>query len=283
MSHLLPLKKSAFDLPYELEQEILELSARAHPQYAPQLTLISRYVQTWIEAVIYETVVLGARSTKQDLFWRTFSSRPPEFFSKNIRNLHLTSGVLYDRARQLISVCTSLCTLTCWANPLSSRNDSQTALQSPFLRRLSIDASILWPPRTSPGSQPDLTYPVFTRLTHLEIVNPPSELDWAPLLSGLLPCLTHLAFGDLNAAHAATIIDFFCDALVSEEPRLQTLIAVSRDEYFLNAVELSGLSKDPRFVCLPSYHHPLGPAQYWQGVAQKEIGFWSDREPRKLS
>ncbi|KAK7001315.1 hypothetical protein R3P38DRAFT_3216885 [Favolaschia claudopus] len=267
MSHLLPLKKSAFDLPYELEQEILELSARAHPQYAPQLTLISRYVQTWIEAVIYETVVLG----------------PREFFSKNIRNLHLTSGVLYDRARDLISVCTSLSTLTCWANPLSSRNDSQTALQSPFLRRLSIDASILWPPRTSPVSQLDLTHPVFARLTHLEIVNPPSEFDWAPLLSGLLSCLTHLAFGDLNAAHAATMIDFFCDALVSEEPRLQMLIAVSREEYFLSAVELSGLSQDPRFVCLPSYHHPLGPAQYWQGVAQKEIGFWSDREPRKPS
>ncbi|KAF7357923.1 hypothetical protein MVEN_00838700 [Mycena venus] len=271
-----PRKKCIADLPYELEREIFELTARAHPEYAPQLALVAGYVQTWIEAVIYETIVLGGRCPKQDLFWRTFSSRPSDFFSKNIRNLYLASGVSHDRARSIISVCTSLSTLTCWANPLNSRKEFY-ALLSPSLRRLSIDASILWSP-TGPNAVPDLTHPVFSRLTHLEIVNPPSWFDWSPLLDGTLPRLTHLAFGDLDEAHAASIIPFFRDALASEDLQLKILIAVSRNERFLSALQLADIVKDMRFVCLSSYHYPLNPTEYWKAVARREAEFWSRRD-----
>ncbi|KAJ6456395.1 hypothetical protein C8R45DRAFT_577494 [Mycena sanguinolenta] len=269
------------DLPYELEREIFEVSACAHPKYAPQLALVSRYVQTWVEAVIYETIVLGGRCAKQDLFWDTFSSRSPAFFSKNVRNLHLTSGVSYARARAIISVCPNLASLTCWANPLSSRKEF-CALLSTNLRRLSIDASILW--ASSPNGSttvPDLTHPIFARLSHLEIVNPPSTFDWSPLLDGSLPNLTHLAFGDLNAAHAASMVPFFSDALASGGPRLKILIAVSRDEHFLGALNQAGL-KDPRFMCLHSYHYPLSPTAFWDGVALGEVDFWSRRDTNSV-
>ncbi|KAF8143344.1 hypothetical protein K438DRAFT_1783845 [Mycena galopus ATCC 62051] len=271
MSHILTPRQCIPGLPYELERDIFELSARAHPNYAPQLTLVTRYVQIWVEAVIYETIVLGRTCEKQDLFWRTFSSRPPAFFSKAIRNLHLTSGISYNRARDIISVCPNLSTLTCWANPLSTKKEL-CALLSPNLQRLSIDASILW--STSSTNIPDLTHPVFARLTHLEIVNPPSGFDWSPLLDGSVAHLTHLAFGDLYAAHTASMISFFCDALASEDPQLKMLIAVSRDEHFLTALELADL-KDTRFMCLSSYHHPLGPTEFWEGVARKDVEFWS--------
>ncbi|KAF7376663.1 hypothetical protein MSAN_00083100 [Mycena sanguinolenta] len=263
------------DLPYELEREIFEVSARAHPKYAPQLALVSRYVQTWVEAVIYETIVLGGRSKKQDLFWDTFSSRPPAFFSKNVRNLHLTSGISYTRARDIISVCPNLSSLTCWANPLISRQEF-CALLSTNLRRLSIDASILWS-STSPTTVPDLTHPIFARLSHLEIVNPPSTFDWTPLLQGSVPNLTHLALGDLDAAHTESMVAFFSGALASEDPHLKMLIAVSRDEHFIAALELAGCLKDPRFMCLPSYHYPLSPTAFWDGVARGEVDFWSRR------
>ncbi|KAJ7879473.1 hypothetical protein B0H14DRAFT_2341367, partial [Mycena olivaceomarginata] len=260
------------ELPYELERQILELSARAHPKHAPQLALVSRYVQIWVEAVIYETIVLGGIGrSKQDLFWSTLSLRPPNFFSKNVRHLHLTSGVSYTRARHLISVCTNLSTLTCWAK--SSQHQRGAAL-----RRLSIDADMLWP-RNGPNTVPDLTHPVFASLTHLEIVNPRSGFDWSPLLDGSVPHLTHLAMGDLEAAHAESLIPFFCDALASEDPRLELIIAVSRSEHFLDALALAPDLKDtPRFVCLPSYHHPLGPTEYWEGVSRREVEFWSRRD-----
>ncbi|KAJ6594575.1 hypothetical protein B0H19DRAFT_916323 [Mycena capillaripes] len=264
------------DLPYELEREIFELTANAHPRCAPQLALVARHVQLWVEAVIYETIVIGGKCAKQDLFWRTFSSRPAAFFSKNIRSLHLTSGVSYSDARRIISVCTNLSSLTCWSNPLASREEF-CAILSPNLRRLSLDASILWSP-TRQTFAPDLTHPVFSRITHLEIVNPPSSFNWAQLLDGSLPRLTHLAFGDLYAAHADKMIDFFRDALASEDPQLEMLIAVSRNEHFLRALELAEM-RDTRFTCLPSYHHPLSPTEYWDGVARRDVEFWRRREP----
>ena len=73
------------------------------------------------------------------------------------------------------------------------------------------------------------------------------------------------------------MIDFFRDALASEDLRLKMLIAVSRDEHFLSAVELADL-KDTRFVCLPSYHYPFSPTEYWEGVAREEVEFWSRRD-----
>ncbi|KAJ7467055.1 hypothetical protein FB451DRAFT_1178298 [Mycena latifolia] len=264
-------KGGILELPYELEREIFELTARAHPKCAPQLALVSSYVQTWVEAVIYETIVLGAPSNKQNLFWRTFTSRPPLFFSKKIRALHLTTGVSYSQARRIISVCTNLSSLTCWANPLTSREEF-CALLSPNLRHLSVNASILWSP-TGPTTGPDLAHPIFERLTHLEIVNPPSWFDWAPLLDGALPNLTHLAFGDLDAAHAPSMVDFFLAALACDVPRLEMLIVVSRSEHFLRALELAEI-KDTRILCLPSYHHPFSPTEYWDSVARREIQFW---------
>ncbi|KAJ6493814.1 hypothetical protein DFH09DRAFT_1450922 [Mycena vulgaris] len=264
------------ELPYELEREIFELTARAHPKSAPQLALVASHVQAWVEAVIYETIVLGATSDKQNLFWRTFSSRSPTFFSKNIKTLHLTTGVSYGQAQRIISVCTNLSSLTCWANPLTSREEF-CALLSPNLRRLSINASILWSP-TGPTSAPDLTHPLFMRLTHLEVVNPPSWFDWTPLLDGALPNLTHLAFGDLDAVHAPIMVEFFLAALACDSPRLEMLIGVSRDEHFLSALKLAEI-EDTRLVCLSSYHHPYSPTEYWDCVARREVQFWRRPDP----
>jgi len=272
----LPLRKgAALELPYELEREVFELTARAHPKCAPQLALVASYVQTWVEAVIYETIVLGAASHKQDLFWRTFSSRAPTFFSKNVRALHLATGAKREQALRILSVCANLSSLTCWADPLAAREEF-CALLSPNLRRLSINASILWS-RTGLTTFPDLTHPIFARLTHLEVVNPPSWFDWAPLLEGTLPNLTHLAFGDLHAVHVPSMVDFFVDALACDAPRLEMLIAVSQDEHLLSALRKE--ITDARLLCRPSYHHPFGPAEYWDGVARSEVQFWRRTEP----
>lgn len=39
--------KAPVVLPYELEREIFELTARAFPGVGPKLCLVSRYVQAW--------------------------------------------------------------------------------------------------------------------------------------------------------------------------------------------------------------------------------------------
>ncbi|KAJ6507393.1 hypothetical protein C8R47DRAFT_966730 [Mycena vitilis] len=275
MLHDLTLRTGCtVNLPYELEREIFEVTARAYPKFAPRLTVVATHVQKWVEAIIYETIVLTPKSPKQDLFLRTFSSRPAEFFSKNIRNLHLASGVARSDAQRVFTVCTNLESLTCWSNLLASR-DQFCALLSHNLRRLSLDASILWSTRSTLA--PDLTHPVFSHITHLEVVNPPYWFDWASLLDGSIPHLTHLALGDLTSSHADSMPGFLLDALASVDPHLEMLIAVSRDERFLSALERAEI-QDPRFACLSSYHHPHNPTEYWDGVARKEIDFWRRRD-----
>ncbi|KAJ7646567.1 hypothetical protein FB45DRAFT_890793 [Roridomyces roridus] len=228
---------------------------------------------------MYEIIVLGACGKKQDLFWRTFSSKPASFFAQNVRTLHLATGVSYSQARKIIAVCTNLSSLTCWANPLTS-GDEFCALLSPTLRRLSINASTVWSP-TGPTRTPDLSHPLFACITHLEIVNPPNWFDWSPLLdAGTLPRLTHLAFGDLDASHIHRMIGFFGAALESEEPRLELIIAVSQNAQFLAAMEGAGLLQDRRMVCMPSYHYPFSPTVYWDAVARKECEFWRVPEAR---
>lgn len=39
--------KSIPDLPYDLEREIFELTARIYPRTAPQLALVARRAQIW--------------------------------------------------------------------------------------------------------------------------------------------------------------------------------------------------------------------------------------------
>ncbi|CAK5265907.1 unnamed protein product [Mycena citricolor] len=271
---------SAVELPYELKQDIFELTAYAHPDVAPRLALVSHQVQQWVEAVIYETIVLGPKSRKQDLFWRTFSSRPPEFFAKRIRSLHASTGAPPAQVFSLFSVCQNLATFTWWDR--QAKFDTHLALiaSSSNLRRLSVDAL------TVVGSTVlNFRHPLFKHLTHLEIVNPPIGYDWTSLLEeGALPDLTHLAFGDLYAAHAyqePSIVPFLEAALASEEPMLKVLILVSRDEELQAALEEDGITDDKRVVCLPSYHHPLNPAEYWEGVARREVQFWETDRVRR--
>ncbi|KAJ7233929.1 hypothetical protein C8J57DRAFT_1729293 [Mycena rebaudengoi] len=254
-------------LPYEIERHIFELTARAHPKCAMELALVSRYVQAWVEAIIYEIIVLEASSPPQALFWRTVSSRPPAFFAKNVRSLHLTTGVSDRDARRIISVCTEISSLTYWAGNMPNGENLFSLLPS-TLRRLSINAPTLWSPHKS---APDLTRTIFSRLTHLEVVNPHRLFDWFPVISEALPSLTHLAFGDVAGTQAADMLSLFRVALACEAPRLEMLVAVSRDEYFVS--ELAKID-DERLVCLPSYHRPLTPKEYWRNVARKEIEFW---------
>ncbi|KAJ7646571.1 hypothetical protein FB45DRAFT_1051239 [Roridomyces roridus] len=273
------------DLPYELEREIFEWAARAYPKCAPSLALVASYVQEWVEATIYEVIVLGACCPKLELFFRTLSSRPTTFFAKNIRVLHLAAGVSHTQARKLLTVCTNLSSLTCEANPLGSGEEFCTSLEAMFpnLRRLSINvASLLSPtPLTMTGT--NFIHPFLARLTHLELVNPPTWFDWISLLDGSLPNLTHLAFGNLTAAHSPKMIDFSVAALASDVPRFQMLIAISQNEVFLNALERAGLigpesGRDMRFVCLPCYYYPFGSSEYWEGVARREVQFWRTPE-----
>ncbi|KAJ7213044.1 hypothetical protein GGX14DRAFT_361079 [Mycena pura] len=282
-----PRNRSLVTLPYELEREIFELTAHAHPGFAPQLALVCRYVQTWVEAVIYETIVLGQPDAKQTLFWCTFAARPPAFFAKNIRALHLATGVSYPRARALLTVCTDLVALTWWVeNSFRSRAELLDILAEPgplsSLRHLSINVATLWP------RAGNFAHPLFARLTHLELVNSPAWFDWTPLLApNVLPCLTHLALSELGPAHAVSALDssFFREALASDAPgpRLEMLIAVSQNEYFLCALERErAVLEDARFVCLPSYHYPWGLAEYWDAVARREVQVWTRREEKPV-
>ncbi|KAJ6567830.1 hypothetical protein B0H10DRAFT_2219346 [Mycena sp. CBHHK59/15] len=272
MPHELPPPNGCLlNLPYELEREIFELTARAYPKCAPQLALVASRVQAWVEAVMYENIVLTAASGQQTLFWRTFSSRPPAFFAKNVRALHLTTSVSYREARRIIAVCTNLASLTCWADPLTS-TDGFLALLPPTLRRLSITRPRSGPPRDPPPGP--LTPPLHA--PHAPRARQPAEL----VRLGLRPRAPAPHAPRVRRPRRCTrggMIPLFRDALASEAPRLEMLIVVSRDEHFLCVLELAEMD-DARLVCLPNYHHPMSPSEYWECVARKEVQFLAPLE-----
>ncbi|KAF7321389.1 hypothetical protein MKEN_00659200 [Mycena kentingensis (nom. inval.)] len=275
---------SNIELPYELERAIFELTARAHPTSAPKLAFDNLTPHCRIQAVIYHTVVIGALTPGRNYCF----PRSLHLYTENVRALHIQIawGISRNDATKLLKACTSLVSLTFWSSSLFSPAEFYPILGD-HLERISVHAALLWSPAADApyfSEAPKL----FARLTHLEIVNPPSTFNWTPLLAaGALPRLTHLAFGGVDAAHASqpnNILDFFAAALASELPKLQMLVVVSHSERFLQLMQQAavggsdtGADNTKRLLCVPSYHSPLPISDYWESIVRREIDFWSTK------
>ncbi|KAF8149441.1 hypothetical protein B0H34DRAFT_733743 [Crassisporium funariophilum] len=266
---------SLIELPYELERDIFELAAIQHPGCAAKLTRVCRYVQRWIEAILYETIVLELPISTTRLFLRTFYSRPPTFFAKNVKQLYLTSIITFIEARRIISACSNLTTLVCWAEPRRLREGIIELPALHGIQKLSVKIEALWG-LTADAQHFHFTPGIFANLSHLEIVNPPCAdsalaIDWDGLCR--LPALTHLAFGDLWGWSHAHLLRFF-PRVLEECERLLALIVISRDVRLVDALYDAGIPGDPRLVVIPEFNWPMALATYWDIVRRGGPDFW---------
>ncbi|KAJ7290191.1 hypothetical protein C8J57DRAFT_1492921 [Mycena rebaudengoi] len=104
-------------LPPELECEIFEIAARScREDLEPGLTLqlVARRVHVWVERVFLEVVALrdGRHAEK---FLQLVDLKPAGFFANIVRALFIPYLVTSKTASKVLSVCTGVRFLACWA------------------------------------------------------------------------------------------------------------------------------------------------------------------------
>ncbi|KAL0946482.1 hypothetical protein HGRIS_012699 [Hohenbuehelia grisea] len=113
-----PVSHYVFMFPEDIAREILELSARAHRDMAPQLIKLNRQVQRWIEPVLYETVHL-VNILKALRFIYAIRTKPPALFTR-VKYLTISFCVGTDLAYQIIPHCPRVRELACWVPNVTS-------------------------------------------------------------------------------------------------------------------------------------------------------------------
>ncbi|KAK0213333.1 hypothetical protein DFS33DRAFT_116651 [Desarmillaria ectypa] len=251
------------ELPIELERDIFELTATLYPGSAYQLTTVSKRVQIWMEILIYQTVVLGFPKLQTNLFLQTVDSRPASFFASHVKNLYLTF-VSYPQAQKVLSVCTGVTNLACWA---ASSSLELLPLPRQPLERLSVNVATLM--QLCETRKPDFSHPAFRALTHLDITEPPTssvDIDWSALYK--LPKLTHISIGNLTESHHL----FLLKELLANCESLLYLVVISDHGEFTKRV--SEEIDDRRLKILPYFHHPKEYRTYWEDVQRGLPDFW---------
>ncbi|KAG5642160.1 hypothetical protein DXG03_003544 [Asterophora parasitica] len=139
-----------------------------------------------MESYIYETVTLSPTQVSEGFLY-TINSRPPSFFTANVKSLCIPGDIHPDAALRVLTVCQGVVNLAFWISDYRPTPPPFSAIASLRPQRLSLNTGGLFG-----RICPDFTHPFFEQVTHLEVV------DWpGMLISGshfqLLPALTHLA------------------------------------------------------------------------------------------
>jgi hypothetical protein len=88
---LSPTQSPFARLPTELVISIFEIAASSSKPTAASLALTCRMVRTWVEPILYRTVVLHTKA-QNDLFERTLRMRDPGFFQRYLRSFAPARG-----------------------------------------------------------------------------------------------------------------------------------------------------------------------------------------------
>ncbi|KAJ7443156.1 hypothetical protein FB451DRAFT_1437844 [Mycena latifolia] len=204
--------------PLDLERDIFETTALVHPSTIPGLLRVARRIHIWIEPFLYRVVQVGKDppySAMGSAILRATKSKPASFFHNAVRHLVLVISATwtFQEAVEVLKVCTGL-------EGFASEGDFLDPTLLPILeklplRRLSTDLYRLFDGYESI----DLTHPLFTSLTNLEILDPIYDDD-TRIIAYLpaLPALTHLRLSDnVPWKHVET--------LLADCPRLEVLIS----------------------------------------------------------
>ncbi|KAJ7761792.1 hypothetical protein B0H16DRAFT_1530554 [Mycena metata] len=183
-------------LPVELEREAFMLAAyNAQIRDIPSLIHVARRLCR-VTPILYRSFAichsnfvgdsLPLRRTPAEFASMVFSS--PFIIAQHIRDLWINAPVESTRLRQLIAACSRIETLDISNNLVPG---FLPVLARMPLRRLSIHLDLLFG-----ALKIDFGHPIFSRLTHLSVLDCPVWEVWEESWTGLfeLSCLTHLAF-----------------------------------------------------------------------------------------
>ncbi|TFK66889.1 hypothetical protein BDN72DRAFT_843666 [Pluteus cervinus] len=170
--------------PEDIEREIWETAARLHTNEAPSYRLVSKYVKLWIDPIIYSTIIwhIEQQSPKCNLLEILTTQ------SHHIQHLLFRTGKGHTNLSilQLLPLCPNIIDLAIWADTVIGVIKYCQHLRP---KRLSISFETLF---SEPSGFNQPTHPIFTDLTHLELVATCYKWsDWKELSK--LPRLTHLS------------------------------------------------------------------------------------------
>ncbi|KAJ6485379.1 hypothetical protein C8R47DRAFT_1130004 [Mycena vitilis] len=240
-------------LPPELERAIVETAAELNPECIPNLFLVSHRVHDWIERVRYRTVTHSGGSSTYSVgaLLRAIRSntKPASFFHDRVQHLFLED--IRD-SEEIVSVCSgvqffALTTKAMQLNP---------GLGAILPRRLNL---LLVSLLTSIDSL-DQTHPMFTNVTHLDVLDPSLNPDLIGYFA-MLPLLTHLSIWH----NGASLTD-----VLARCPKLEALIDMNDDNSEPN--HLMSID-DVRVVCMA-----LGDVEYeedWVIGTRGGLDFWA--------
>ncbi|KAJ7830295.1 hypothetical protein B0H14DRAFT_1197785 [Mycena olivaceomarginata] len=249
--------------PPELERELFETTALMHPRTIPVLLRVARRVLTWIEPLLYRIVRVNmANQSMVRVLVDAMKTKPPDFFRKAVRHLSIETldagGCSAEDAKAFLHLCTRLTDLTIeygLANP-----SLIPILKQMRLQRLGLELEELF----GHVESIDLTHPLFSSVTHLDIFSV-RETAQAPHGLSLLPALTHLCLSsELPREEALRVLE--------ECARLQQLLVLwpffDADRYLLAQTPHA---YDIRFV-IGQYNDYWGE---WEAGARGRGDFWT--------
>ncbi|KAJ6488416.1 hypothetical protein DFH09DRAFT_1377612 [Mycena vulgaris] len=267
-------------------REILEFAALSSTKTIPKLLLVGHQVKTWLEPLLYRVVVFRDPLPDHvcfpvDQFLARMRSKPRMFAHQHVHHLFVSYGllaVLHKEIETMLGICTGVRNLVLINDDNHPRPWLLPRLSVMRLQRLCINLANLFAP-----AQIDFVHPLFTQITHLDLLDD-AHGAWTDYtgLAGL-PHLTHLSF-DLSLATrthtmlAASIVD----GVLAYCPALRVLVLLwsvaLRDAIKLDtgAVgEIAALAKDGRVVMTLL---SLTYKQDWQSGARGGEDYWMRAE-----
>ncbi|KAJ7098935.1 hypothetical protein C8R44DRAFT_947620 [Mycena epipterygia] len=228
-------------LPPELEHFIFQIAALSDFNDGLDSAVDSPSFPIRLEPLLYRIVIFqnplpGMRRFTSDDFHPHPRGKSPSFFSEHVRHLCIgpseVSGLEIDA---VLSSCSGVHNLFLIANKDDEfLNCNLLALLAPMpLRRLCIDLQLLFN-----STVINFSHTTFTNITHLDVLDYSDSNDWTGI--ALLPCLTHLAFGDEDGG--PTVFQ----RILTDCASLQVSVLLCT----LSLAEFRVLDTDMRFVVL---------------------------------
>ncbi|KAF7364144.1 hypothetical protein MSAN_01073600 [Mycena sanguinolenta] len=259
-------------LPPELERQIFETAVDLHPEIIPNLLLVAARVLEWIEPLRYRTFTLAGPPETCHRFHvlaRAIASKPAQFIRDNVWHVFADWDFGQRTLDTFIPFCTGIKSLVIF-NPYPGM---LSQLETARPRHLAGPIESLFHDHVHHTSRGvDLTLPLFSALTHLDVfgtiyLESSSWTSWSSL--ALLPTLTHLAVIEISYRAAA--------AALAICPKLHVIISMHSDarthsHLVSNSVEDIDDS-DPRFLSMVLASNDY--AADWEAGVQGGIDFWA--------
>ncbi|KAJ6569584.1 hypothetical protein B0H19DRAFT_1232357 [Mycena capillaripes] len=154
-------------LPPDLERIIFELAADGDLQTMLRIILVAHRCRSWIEPILYRSVVMCQSSWSFPLLVRTIESRPAHY-ARWIKAIQINPYIIPNdpAVTRILTICTGIVHLV----DLSYGRTPFSVLSQLRLEKMCLSLNII----DGRTEGPYFSHPAFARLTHLHLLDPRS-------------------------------------------------------------------------------------------------------------